>query len=66
MRLVFTDIRGARGSADVLAEWLRYNESLTLEIFGSDRVATQITKKTLPGLQAQHRVGSLAALLEVL
>ncbi len=66
MRLVFTDVRGARGSAGMLTEWLKRNKSLTLEIFGSDRVATRITKDSLPGLQAQHGVDSLAALLEVL
>ena len=66
MRLVFTDIRGARGSAGLLTEWLAGNRSLTLEIFGSDRVATWITLDALPGLQAQHGVDSLAALLEVL
>jgi hypothetical protein len=66
MRLVFTDIRGARGSAEMLTEWLDKNKSLTLEIFGSDRVATHITQESLPGLQAQHGVDSLAALLEVL
>jgi hypothetical protein len=66
MRLVFTDIRGARGSAGTLEKWLADNPSLTLEIFGSDRVATRISQKSLPGLQAQHGVDSLAALLEVL
>jgi hypothetical protein len=66
MRLVFTDIRGARGSAGMLTEWLGSNKALTLEIFGSNRVATRITKESLPGLQAQHGVDSLAALLEVL
>ncbi len=66
MRLVFTDIRGARGAAETLTEWLMGNNFLTLEIFGSSRVATRITKESLPGLQAQHGVDSLAALLEVL
>ncbi|ACY13359.1 hypothetical protein Hoch_0733 [Haliangium ochraceum DSM 14365] len=66
MRLVFTDIRGARGSADVLSDWLESSEALALEIFGSDRVAIRITQGSLPNLQARHGVDSLAALLEVL
>jgi hypothetical protein len=66
MRLVFTDIHGARGSASTLARWLRNNPFLSVEIFGSNRVATRITQASLPGLQAQHGVDSLAALLEVL
>jgi hypothetical protein len=62
MRLVFSDVRGASGSAEPLAKWLR-DYPLTVEVFGSRGLRTEITKATLPALLERHGVDSLAALL---
>lgn len=63
VRLVFTNIEGARGAADQLATWLRTKPFFSVEVFGATGVRTTITQANLPGLLQQHGVDSLAALL---
>lgn len=66
VRLVFSDVRGARGAADQLAAWLAGHPALTVEVFGATGAATRITATNLAELQARHEVTSLRALLGVL
>jgi hypothetical protein len=66
VRLVFSDIRGARGAAEQLAEWLREYPYFTIEVFGTSGTATRITGANLRSLQSQHGVASLQALLGAL
>jgi hypothetical protein len=66
LRLVFSDVRGARGAAEQLAEWLREYPYFTVEVFGTSGTSTRITGANLRSLQSQHGVASLQALLGVL
>lgn len=66
LRLVFSNIEGARGSAAQLAEWIRDSPFFTVEVFGSSGAATRINAATLPGLQRRAGVSNLAELLAVL
>lgn len=66
LRLVFSNIEGARGTAEQLAEWIRDNPFFTVEVFGSSGASTRINAATLPGLQRRAGVSSLAELLSVL
>lgn len=66
LRLVFANLEGARGTAEQLATWIRQNPFFTVEVFGTNGAATRINAATLPGLQRQHGVTSLAALLAAL
>jgi hypothetical protein len=66
MRLVFTDIQGARGSVTALEGWLQEHATLTIEVFGSTGARTEITKATLATLQTRYHADSLASLLEAL
>ena len=63
MRVVFTDIRGARGSVEDIAAWLRDYDHLTIEIFGSDGVARTITQGNLGTRMSEANVTDLAGLL---
>jgi hypothetical protein len=66
VRLVFSNIEGARGSSEDLARWLRTHANFTVEVFGSNGVSTHITRANLGELQRAHGVTTLAALLDVL
>jgi hypothetical protein len=63
VRLVFTDIRGARGSVEHLSEWLRDYPHLTVEVFGSDGIARTITRGNLSTRMRDAGVTSLEDLL---
>jgi len=66
VRLVFSNIEGARGSSEDLARWLRTHANFTVEVFGSNGVSTHITRANLGELQRAHGVTTLASLLDVL
>jgi len=66
MRLVFSNIEGARGAGVDLARWLRTHANFTVEVFGSNGVSTRITRANLGELQRARGVTTLAALLDVL
>lgn len=63
VRLVFSNIDGARGAADQLAIWIRTKSFFSVEVWGTNGVRTTISQANLPGLLQQHGVDSLAALL---
>lgn len=66
LRLVFSNIEGARGAAAQLDEWLRLASFFTVEVYGSSGASTRISAATLPALQRRAGVSSLAELLAVL
>lgn len=66
VRVVFTDIRGARGSADKLTRWLRGRADFTLEVFGRNGASQRITRENFGNLLRDHGVDSLEALLGAL
>lgn len=66
LRLVFTDIAGARGSVADLETWLTKYPQLTIEVFGTQGTRTTITRANLQQLMGQHGVATLDALLAAL
>ena len=66
VRLVFSNIEGARGASEDLARWLRTHANFTIEVFGSNGAATRITRANLGELQRARGVTTLAALLDAL
>ncbi|MEA5415869.1 hypothetical protein, partial [Synechococcus sp. BA-132 BA5] len=66
VRLVFSNIEGARGAGEDLARWLRTHANFAVEVFGSNGMSTRITRANLGELQRARGVTTLAALLDVL
>jgi hypothetical protein len=66
MRLVFTDIRGARGSVEDLAGWLELYPRFSVEVFDSSGVTRTITQGNLPEYFGQFHVSTLRELLEAM
>jgi hypothetical protein len=66
MRLVFTDIRGARGSVEDLTGWIQGYPRFSFEVFDSSGVARTINNGSLPGYLAEFHVSSLRELLEAM
>jgi hypothetical protein len=66
MRLVFTEVTGARGSARALEAWLAEHTHLTVEIYGREGARTTLTQANLGAVKAEHGAVTLKALLETL
>lgn len=66
VRLVFSNIEGARGAGDQLAVWIARHANFTIEVFGRNLVSTRINQGNLGALQRANGVDTLHALLGVL
>jgi hypothetical protein len=66
VRLVFTEVTGARGAVKALGKWLDDYAHLTVEIYGRAGARTTLTRDTLGDVMKQHGANTLKALLEAL